>query len=91
MIDRTVGDEDATRKISTGLTEFMENKYQGAWICVIGRRFTANIMHEPGFFLRASTEDYHILVIKLKVPPKKDPSLTKVLRKGTVKSNVMAE
>jgi hypothetical protein len=89
MIERTMDEEDATRKISTGLTQYMENKYQGAWVCVIGKKFTANIMHEPGFFLRASNENYHILVIKLKVPTKKETG--KVLKKPGLKSNIMAE
>lgn len=90
MIERTVGEEEPTKKISTGLTQYMEAKYPGAWICVIGRKFTANIMHEPGFFLRASTEDYHILVIKLKMPAKID-SKTKVQRKPTIKPNMLGD
>lgn len=49
-------------------TTQLEIRHPGAWVCVIGRKFTANIMHEPGFFLRASTEDYHIIVMKLRVP-----------------------
>lgn len=84
MIDRTPNDDEATKKISEGLTRYMEAKHAGAWICIIGRKFTANVMHEPGYFLRASTEDYHILVIKLKIPAKKETS--KLLRKATVKS-----
>lgn len=44
----------------------LEKKYGGAWMCVIGVKFVANIMHEPGFFIRMSNEDSHIVVYKLK-------------------------
>jgi len=56
--------------ISERTTRYLEDKYGGAWICVLGRKLTVNVMHEPGFYLRASTENYHVMVFKLKPPSK---------------------
>ena len=35
-------------------------------MCVIGKRFSCNIMHEPGYFARISDEFQHYIVFKVK-------------------------
>jgi hypothetical protein len=34
----------------------LEETEGGSWMCVMARNFMANIMHEPGYFIRLSTE-----------------------------------
>lgn len=41
--------------VCKAITMYLQEKYDGPWVSVIGRRFTANILHEPCYFMRAST------------------------------------
>lgn len=65
-IDRFKDDLSPQHQISEFVTEKLEIKYPGAWICVVGRKFVVNIMHEHGYFMRASTEHCHFVIFKLK-------------------------
>jgi hypothetical protein len=38
------------------VTDYLEKKYEKAWICVIGKKFTANINTEAGYFFWGNTE-----------------------------------
>ena len=49
------------------ITDRLIEKYEGSWVCVIGTKFVANIMHEPGHFLRASNENRHFVIFKFKI------------------------
>lgn len=52
--------------VSEYVVKYLENKYPGAWMCIIGKKFCANVSHEPGFFMRAKTEHYHFLVFMIR-------------------------
>ena len=52
--------------VCEAVTENLEVNKPGAWICLVGRKFVANICHEPGHFIRISNENYHFVVFKLK-------------------------
>lgn len=56
------------RQISEQVVTHLEATYDGAWVCVLGRKFTVNVVHEPGHFMRGSTEDCHVVVMKLREP-----------------------
>lgn len=53
-------------KVSEYVVLELEKSHPGAWICAIGKKFAVNIMHEPGYFIRVSTLDFHYVIFKVK-------------------------
>lgn len=51
-------------KISKVITDYLNKKYPDGWICLIGKKFMANISHEPKHFIRISNEAYNFLIYK---------------------------
>lgn len=50
--------------VSKHLTDYLNKAYPVGWVCLIGKRFTANVSHEPKHFIRISNEEFNIIVYK---------------------------